>query len=80
MPSEVKNLWFGHGAHFCLGYMLALEEIKTTMKVLLNLNGNLTIVRRRYPRGQSLPGYTELTVRLETMLTLYTSPILQKNL
>lgn len=60
-----RNLAFGAGPHFCLGYSLAGREITLVLEELLNLEGTLRIVKRRYPRGLSFPTYTSLVLQLE---------------
>jgi cytochrome P450 len=60
-----KHLWFGAGPHFCLGFSLAQREIGLVLETLLNLPGELKIVRRKYPRGKSFPSYDSLILRLE---------------
>ena len=58
----VKNLWFGAGAHFCLGYALAQREIRAVLEALLSVDGDLCISARRPARGVMLPGYAQLIV------------------
>jgi cytochrome P450 len=60
-----KHLWFGAGPHFCLGFSLAQREIGIMLEALLNLPGELKIVRRKYPRGKSFPSYNSLILRLD---------------
>lgn len=64
ISQTARNLWFGDGPHFCLGFLLAQQEISAVLNVLLDLPGKLQIKQRRYPRGQSFPGYTRLTLKL----------------
>jgi len=52
----LHRLWAGAGPHFCLGYPLALAEIRAVMRVLLTA-GPLRIVRRRAARGVLIPSY-----------------------
>jgi cytochrome P450 len=62
IDQKLKHLWFGNGAHFCLGFGLARREMEAVLNLLLNL-GQIEIVERRYPRHQSFPGYTRLLIR-----------------
>ncbi|WP_433327173.1 cytochrome P450 [Spirillospora sp. CA-294931] len=61
-PPELRRLWFGAGPHFCIGYPLALAEIRAVMTVLLGA-APLTITHRRAARGVLIPTYANLTVR-----------------
>jgi cytochrome P450 len=60
----MRHMWFGNGAHFCLGFGLARREIETVLDTLLGL-GQIQIVKRSYPRQQSFPGYTRLLIKLK---------------
>jgi cytochrome P450 len=61
---RVRNLWFGAGAHFCIGYTLAHRELRATLTGLLQLPQPVRIVRRRYARGVFIPAYSLLEVEL----------------
>lgn len=61
---RVKNLWFGAGPHFCLGYALAQREIAAVLDALLDLPGDLRIADRSYARNVLLPAYERLSLRL----------------
>jgi cytochrome P450 len=63
-PPEGRNLWFGVGARFCLGYGLAQRELSAVLDALLSLDGTLRIARRRAARRVLLPAYETLEVRL----------------
>jgi cytochrome P450 len=60
-PPEVRRLWFGAGPHFCIGYPLAMAEIRTLLRTVLN-HAPLKIVGRKYGRGVLLPAYERLEV------------------
>jgi cytochrome P450 len=61
-PSQLMNLWFGHGPHFCLGAALAHCEIEAALTALLD-GGDLEIARRRYSHRALFPAYATLEVR-----------------
>ena len=50
-PPELRRLWFGAGPHFCIGYPLALAEIRAVASVVLSPPGAC----RTAPRGQRRP-------------------------
>lgn len=60
--ASLKQLWFGAGAHYCLGAPLAMAQIRLTLDALLAHPG-LAITRRRAARGVLIPSYAELEVR-----------------
>ncbi|RKE12890.1 cytochrome P450 [Catellatospora citrea] len=60
-PPELRRLWFGAGPHFCIGYPLAMAEIRAVARTVLAA-APLRIVRRRAARGVLLPTYRELVV------------------
>ncbi len=59
-PPELRQLWFGAGPHFCIGYPLALAEIKAVASVLLS--HHVRVVRRRAARGVLIPTYEHLWI------------------
>src|SRR5690606_40551502 len=60
--ASLKQLWFGAGAHFCLGAPLAMAQLRLALDAVLQHPG-LTITRRRPARGVLIPSYAELAVR-----------------
>ena len=60
--ASLKQLWFGAGAHYCLGAPLAMAQIRLALDALLAHPG-LRIARRRPARGVLIPSYAELEVR-----------------
>lgn len=62
---RIKNLWFGAGPHFCLGYALAHREIAAVITALLDAPGTPHIEGRSYARGVLLPAYSSLRLRLD---------------
>ncbi|GAA2601144.1 cytochrome P450 [Actinomadura fulvescens] len=61
-PPELRRLWFGAGAHFCLGYPLAMAEIRAVVRTLL-VAAPLEVTRREAARGVLIPTYRRLVVR-----------------
>lgn len=59
-PPELRRLWFGAGPHFCIGYPLALAEIRAVASVLLS--HRVRVVRRRAARRVLIPTYEHLWV------------------
>ncbi|TDC40811.1 cytochrome P450, partial [Actinomadura sp. KC345] len=57
-------LWFGAGPHFCIGYPLAMAQIRMVARTLLDA-GPLRITRRSAARGVLIPTYRHLAVRVE---------------
>ncbi|MCS5734147.1 cytochrome P450 [Herbiconiux daphne] len=62
--ASLKQLWFGAGAHFCLGAPLAMAQITTTLNAILDAAAQapLRITSRRPQRGTLIPGYAHLTL------------------
>lgn len=58
----LKQLWFGAGAHFCIGAPLAMAQIKTAMHALRSVGRPLRITRREPLRRTLIPSYRELVV------------------
>ncbi len=58
-----RHLWYGSGPHFCMGFALAQREIGAVLDALLDVPGELRVVRRKAARGVLLPGYAQLDVR-----------------
>ncbi len=64
-PPRARHLWFGAGAHFCLGFAVAQLEMQLVLDALLDLEGNLRVVGRRPARNVLVPAYARLDVRLD---------------
>jgi cytochrome P450 len=60
-PPEIRRLWFGAGPHFCIGYPLAMAEMRALTRTVLN-RAPLRITDRRAARGVLLPAYDRLEV------------------
>lgn len=63
-PASARNIWFGAGPHFCLGFGLAQREMRMVLGALMGLPRELVVVRRAYARGVLIPGYSRLEVRM----------------
>jgi cytochrome P450 len=59
-PPELRRLWFGAGPHFCIGYPLALAEIRAVAGVVLSRGVRVT--GRRAARGVLIPTYEHLWI------------------
>jgi cytochrome P450 len=62
---RARNLWYGAGPHFCLGFAVAQRELHLTLDALLAEPGELRIVRRRVGVRRLLAGYSSLQIRLD---------------
>jgi len=62
-PPHARNLWFGAGPHFCLGFAVAQRELAIVLDALLSGQGELQIVRRRAAHRVIIPAYARLDVR-----------------
>jgi cytochrome P450 len=61
-PPELRRLWFGAGPHFCIGYPLAMAQIRLAARTLLAA-APLVITRRAAARNVLIPTYRYLAVR-----------------
>ncbi|MEV3920220.1 cytochrome P450 [Actinomadura coerulea] len=61
-PPELRRLWFGAGPHFCIGYPLAMAQIRLVAGTLLAA-APLTVTRRAAARNVLIPTYRHLAVR-----------------
>jgi len=59
--ASLKQLWFGAGAHFCLGAPLAMAQIRLVLDALLEFPG-LSVDSRRAARGVLIPSYQRVLV------------------
>lgn len=55
-PPALRQLWFGAGPHFCIGYPLAMAQIRTLLRTVLEFTP-LRVVRRAATRGVLIPTY-----------------------
>jgi cytochrome P450 len=65
-PACARNIWFGAGPHFCLGFGLAQREMRMVLGALIGLPKEIEVVRRTYARRVLVPGYSRLEVRTRT--------------
>jgi cytochrome P450 len=63
-PACARNIWFGAGPHFCLGFGLAQLEMRMVLAAVMGLAREVEVVRRAYGRGVFIPGYSRLDVRM----------------
>jgi len=59
--ATLKQLWFGAGAHFCLGAPMAMAEIRLVVDALLAA-GPIRVVSRSASRGVMIPSYASLVI------------------
>lgn len=64
-PARARNLWFGAGPHFCLGFSIAQRQLHMVLHALASLDGTLRIVRRSAARGVLVPAYRRLEIALD---------------
>ena len=62
---RLRRLPFGAGPHMCLGTSLAIAEAHKVLAALLSVEGEFAIIRRRYNRVKTYPGYASLLIRLQ---------------
>lgn len=65
-PTEVRNLWFGAGPHFCLGAALARTEIEALAGAVLDAHDPgrpVRVVAREAARGVLVPSYRRLVLQ-----------------
>ncbi|MFB2581695.1 cytochrome P450 [Herbiconiux sp. P15] len=62
--ASLKQLWFGAGAHFCLGAPLAMAQIDLVLNAVLDAEARtpLQVTERRAQRGTLIPGYSRLVL------------------
>jgi cytochrome P450 len=61
-PSDsLRRLWFGAGPHFCIGYPLAMAQIRAVARSVLAA-GPVRVVSRRAARRVLIPAYQRLEI------------------
>lgn len=60
--ASLRQLWFGAGAHFCLGAPLAMAQVRGLVGAVLGAAATrpLEVRSRRVARGVLIPGYREV--------------------
>ncbi len=66
IPRELRQLHFGAGPHFCLGFNLARREITMMMDAILDLPREIEVVEREYADKVLMPAYKRLVVRMKS--------------
>jgi cytochrome P450 len=61
---RARNLWYGAGPHFCLGFSLAQHQLHRVLQTLTGGGGQLKIVSREFGRRTIVPSYRSLVVRV----------------
>ena len=61
---RARNLWYGAGAHFCLGFAVAQRQLQGVLEAVLHHDRPLEIVRRRTGGRALIAAYRRLDVRL----------------
>lgn len=64
-PARARNLWYGAGPHFCLGFAIAQRQLQMVVERLVALRGTLRVVGRAPARGVIVPAYRHLRLRLD---------------
>jgi len=60
----INGLWFGAGAHFCMGSVLAKKEISTAIQALAPFGNEVKIISRSYLKGGINPGLKSLVLKV----------------
>lgn len=64
IPRELRQLHFGAGPHFCLGFNLARREMLMMLEAILDLPGEVEVVEREYADQVLMPAYRRLVIRM----------------
>jgi cytochrome P450 len=67
VPKDMRQLWFGAGAHFCIGMPLAMQQSTAYLKLLADIHAikPLTITRAVQRAKTLAAGYETLTITTE---------------
>lgn len=60
----INGLWFGTGAHFCMGSILAKKEITAAIQAILPFSDNIEIISRSYLKVGINPGLSSLVLKV----------------
>ncbi len=60
---RARHLWFGAGPHFCLGFVVAQQQLRQVLETLVAPRRTLRVVRRKVAHGVIVPAYSRLEVR-----------------
>lgn len=60
---RARHLWYGAGAHFCIGFPVAQRVLHHAVAAVAGVAPVLRVVRRRAARGVLLPAWRELVLR-----------------
>lgn len=60
----INGLWFGTGAHFCMGSVLAKKEITTAIQALAPFDDSIKIISRSYLKDGINPGLKSLILKV----------------
>lgn len=64
LNNDIRQLWFGAGPHFCLGFGIATYELETMLGSLLDLPAEYHVAKRRYFTKVGIPAYSKLVISL----------------
>ena len=65
IPRELRQIPFGAGPHFCLGFNLARREITMMLEAILDLPREIEVVEREYADKVLMPAYKRLVIRMK---------------
>lgn len=63
-PTRARNLWYGAGPHFCLGFAVAQRQLAMVLEALVSLPQAIRITGRQTTRGGIVAAYSRLNVTM----------------